>query len=913
MFSDRDIAGSRGLVVSTVACLLLAVGLSVAPVAGALFGAGDAYSYVLTNTVLLDESRNEYDRGRPVGHRITAGIRVNVVWHHPEHGKLVRVRASSSRLQTRPKSKATAKGGEEYVDRSNSKLGDFNNNPFLVHWKDGRVQSVYVTKDTRTEENFKKGIANLLQFQLSNVDILEDSTLGRCNVTYSKIADNAVLKQIKDCTPPKDLNYVKHPDKILRGVLRSKREGLVKFNDETLTEVTMEEDHEFFTELLRETGASVISKQVLKLTGNESKEKAVMAETLSQAVGEQEKKLKLKFNKQSLSINHEVKNCKHYKSCNKLEDTVKKHHDALVDTELGMSKSAYASIEVIDAIRNSKADAIVKVLKDEQNEDIEIQLYDLLGSALTEDSHKAAMETLDFSENSDFDKTERYLWSASVKFKPNFEVIQSLIKLSEKKLANEKLDDTVFNTITAMTSRLVRYDASEKHLKLFDEILLKTLEKLNGCNKGDDDECRLVYIRALANLRHPKSIDVLLDIAQNGNRKPSTIAMKTVKILGPSFWDHRVLKACDKIFFQLVRERDSSARMIALSILLEMGPDYELLKHVLKWLLTPKEGFENKQYALQQLNELANHDRGAAKLLREVLIREKLNHYGVLAQRGLSSSFSRYFLDYNNITGLVKSSQHIYTGVTKRGSVDIIVEHDGHQYHLCNLGMFTTGLGYFTSLYDDSPNPRETTDEDNLSATAGLEITIFGVHIRPFLMFTSQGQLMGHVWAGTGSERTSVIQGIFQLMEHQEYLPLSTGTMAELSLKGTLSLDIAGQMQMSLWNKNAQSLIEQNGGIGIRGALKLDTDVVTTGVDFSLMTEGLLHTYSDAEFANKIALCMQIVLVDSNMTTITSKNEIVHGYPEQVRRIKTRTHPVAGRTFALNKLVNEFCNDIHSR
>lgn len=57
-----------------------------------------------------------------------------------------------------------------------------------------------------------------------------------------------------------------------------------------------------------------------------------------------------------------------------------------------------------------------------------------------------------------------------------------------------------------------------------------------------------------------------------------------------------------------------------------------------------------------------------------------------------------------------------------------------------------------------------------------------------------------------------------------------------------------------------------SGGIGIQGALKLDTDVVTTGVDFSLMAEGLLHTYSDGEFADKIALCMQIVLVDTNMT-----------------------------------------------
>lgn len=47
------------------------------------------------------------------------------------------------------------------------------------------------------------------------------------------------------------------------------------------------------------------------------------------------------------------------------------------------------------------------------------------------------------------------------------------------------------------------------------------------------------------------------------------------------------------------------------------------------------------------------------------------------------------------------------------------------------------------------------------------------------------------------------------MIEHQEYLPLSNGLTAELNLKGTLSLDIAGQVELSLWNKNAQSVIEK--------------------------------------------------------------------------------------------------------
>lgn len=47
------------------------------------------------------------------------------------------------------------------------------------------------------------------------------------------------------------------------------------------------------------------------------------------------------------------------------------------------------------------------------------------------------------------------------------------------------------------------------------------------------------------------------------------------------------------------------------------------------------------------------------------------------------------------------------------------------------------------------------------------------------------------------------------MMEHLEYVPLCNGIIAQLNLRGMLSLDIAGQIEMSLWNKNAQSMIEK--------------------------------------------------------------------------------------------------------
>lgn len=82
--------------------------------------------------------------------------------------------------------------------------------------------------------------------------------------------------------------------------------------------------------------------------------------------------------------------------------------------------------------------------------------------------------------------------------------------------------------------------------------------------------------------------------------------MKTIKMFGPQLWNKQVLKYCNRIFFQLIKEQDSSTRTIALSILLEFNPDYDLLKHVVKWLMVPDEGYEVRQYTLELLKEMAN-------------------------------------------------------------------------------------------------------------------------------------------------------------------------------------------------------------------------------------------------------------------------------------------------------------------
>lgn len=98
--------------------------------------------------------------------------------------------------------------------------------------------------------------------------------------------------------------------------------------------------------------------------------------------------------------------------------------------------------------------------------------------------------------------------------------------------------------------------------------------------------------------------------------------------------------------------------------------------------------------------------------------------------------------------------------------------------------------------------------EEEEDATAGMEITLSGVHLRPFTFFTGTGELMGHVWSGTASERTSALKGTLLLQDHRQVVPLQSGFLAELDLLGAVSFDFGGEIQISIWNRNSHSVVD---------------------------------------------------------------------------------------------------------
>lgn len=198
----------------------------------------------------------------------------------------------------------------------------------------------------------------------------------------------------------------------------------------------------------------------------------------------------------------------------------------------------------------------------------------------------------------------------------------------------------------------------------------------NGIEKCDKKPCQHYFIRALKNLKSEETIQKLLNIALNSpDAKSSVGAMKALRSFPVSSYGEKVIQTAKKIFFQIPKKFDSSCRTISLDILLEAHPKEQLIKELLHYLLSNDKAFEIKKYVIQRMNMLSEKNLNFRNKLTNAISKEpKINNYAVLAQKGLSSSLARQFLQHPATNGTMFSSQEMSSGLVKRGVFDIVLE-----------------------------------------------------------------------------------------------------------------------------------------------------------------------------------------------------------------------------------------------
>ncbi|CRK93357.1 CLUMA_CG006898, isoform A, partial [Clunio marinus] len=673
----------------------------------------------------------------------------------------------------------------------------------------------------------------------------EDDISGTCQVRYVSKSSTKYMKHKSDCW--NDFEIRERLEKPLGVSNRLTRVGVITVSaDGHLESIHSTDHHKFSVNAYPNVGFVVGSLSFLKSDGefnecNILKEKH-FNETLKH-LGDVEETTLLPT-KPDL---HETENMS-------LVKLVKENKKNLIKENVGKSISAQTLLQLVSNGRKTKTDDFIRILNARSTQEIRGQLMDLLGAVQTEESHEAFSKTFNLSSSEDFNDIERYLQSLAVGIRPEESVIRDLlVTLKVDEIESEKLKDTLVQTVSSMAQKFSQTPQQDYESHVVVDVKNFLMKSINKCS---DNNCKVIYIRGLQNLQSPDTVDKLINMALNYPNQISVAAMKALRKFKTEYLSLEHQMKLKKIFFQRFKKFDSSARTLALDILLELKHDLNDLLELIAYLKSNDSAYEIKQYMVQKLRMKSENCPRFNEILKIVLSREpQINNWNVFGGlKGLSTALIRQFSQQPSFNGSLLSVQEIKGGVLKRGNFDLLMRTTDEEISLFSLGIFASGLSSFIS----SSGEEETDGDEEETATAGMELAIQGAQMRPLTFFTGQGELMGHVWSGTASQPTTAYQGTTILQDHQQIISLNNGAFIDFSALGAISIDLNGKFEISLWYKNANSEVVQSTGVALSTSLNVKSSMISTSINLEVDEEPQINLSSKVDFSSKTAICIQL-------------------------------------------------------
>ncbi|KAH8266345.1 hypothetical protein KR038_011757, partial [Drosophila bunnanda] len=808
-------------------------------------------------------------------------------------------------------------------DRSISKIPD---RPFYISLVNGQPHKVIAhTSKDQSLLNLERGIASLLQLRSDASQEEELDVSGLCRVAYNVKSSTRVEKTKRDCALW-DLRVTYHPEEALGVSQQSQEQVSYQLSSEgSLLKAQSVETHRLSLAAKPDVGSVVRSVLILQQSGQGSSDVKQLEQDSLEAAIESLLEWYRVFELESdvdgiISELKErtvsktglfLKGLTNFLNFHQLEEQLKASLDELQSEDVGKSSLALAYVKLIPLARITSQERFAALLKEHTK--LLPQLVDLLGAVQTFDAHNATFGFLykgaDTS-NKQLELLEKYLQSLAVATHPERKIIEHLYGLLQLEAVikqQAKLRDSIVQTIATLT-RQSGFDGNDLLLQQVREYLLQ------GITSKDPT----LYIRALQNLQDPSTIESLLEQAQSRDEPSiSVAALQALKSFPVGSFNSSHRQQFEGIFYQRKRRFDSSARTLALDVILSLRPSQEQLGHLLDYLASNDRQFEIKTYVLQKLRMLAEKcPRFRALFEAELAKRSRVNNYNVLGQKGLTTVLTRQISLAPAFNESLLSTQEVYQGILKRGSVEFLLHAGRSQASTFKLGIYTAGLGSMVGDGDaDDGNDAIPADDElggDESITAGMEISVQGSQLRPLIFFNGQTELMGHVWGGTASDTTPAYQATTLAQDHERYIILASGATLHWRVLGARSVDLNGKVGFSLWNRNAQTEIQQNTGSALLGHVAVGFTYAKLVQDFSLIHEPKLSLQADLDFYSGIKLCMQLQRPEQLLEQTSIRSVFLQSVDRPyAKHVSSKlSHKTPGCTFALNQKNNEMCNVI---
>ncbi|XP_067622983.1 microsomal triacylglycerol transfer protein [Eurosta solidaginis] len=844
--------------------------------------------FELTNAVSMhDLKRNSTEDASYI---FRGQLKINSVWNSAKE-QLLEVYITYSKVS------APAKSRKSSINAEVTKIPD---RPFYVSLIDGKPNKVIAhTSRDQSLLNLERGFASLLYLEYKNGPVTEVDVSGKCNAFYAVKSATHIEKIKTDCSHW-DLKVHYRSEKAL-GTTQVSQE-IVEYElspQGTLKQAISSEKHRIALASKPDVGSEVSSQfSVTHLVESSDVVKQLKFDTLDEAV----KSLLEWYRVFDIEADGDG-------AISEIKDESLKKRLSALDSEfkaerIGNHSLALAIAELVPLARITKKDEFVEILQ-ARNADSIAPVIDLLAAVQSIDAHNAITELYNFNsdEEADAEFLEHYLQSLAVGTHPDRAIIEDLynrlhVQNENDEIKNDKLRDTVIQTMAALT-RQSGFDANDSLLKNIRKFLLENLYE-----KCTDIECKIIFIRALQNLQDASTLSTLFKSALSGETAAESVAaLHAIQSFPITSFNEQHRRSFTEIFYQTKRKYDTTARIIALDILIALKPTKEQLNQLLNYLNSNDHHFEIKTFVIQKLSMIADKCERFKALLNSCMAElPEVNNYHVVGQKGLTTVLTRELSKSPAFNESLLSVQEIYQGVLKRGTVELLLGADKDEFSSFKIGIYTSGL---TSMVGDEVPEDEI---DDSPTAAGMEISVQGVLLRPLVFFSSKAELMGHVWSGTAQDPTPAFQATILSEDHEHYVILASGATVYMRVVGTRSVDLRGMADISLWNRNVYTQINQTTGAAIVGHMVAGFTYAKVENKFTVTSEPRIVLQADLDFYSGIKLCLKLQRPNMllNLSNVKSVFLTPNSYYKHIRT-KT-THKILGRTLALNQKNNKMCS-----
>nr|XP_045586658.1 microsomal triglyceride transfer protein large subunit-like [Procambarus clarkii] len=276
------------------------------------FEVGTLYIYGYETSVLLNEPQPlPVSTTKDVGFRVELTAEVTPVWQHPTnaHEQILQLTVVTPKLSVKARQGPSPEG---FVHKT-SKVERYKLHPLYMHWDNGQIRKVYHIDGRESSVlNVMKGISSLFQHQVKNAKETEVDASGKCEVTYKMLDSTHVTKLKKNCKTVVPVAYFNQTNEVLGAQIDSQvtTSYVLSDDDKIIRKATSLETHFLRVKARKQSGAEVMSKQVLHLKSRDKiNTPKYTGQTVAEAVQSISSKLKKKLITDQLATNPDPKEC----------------------------------------------------------------------------------------------------------------------------------------------------------------------------------------------------------------------------------------------------------------------------------------------------------------------------------------------------------------------------------------------------------------------------------------------------------------------------------------------------------------------------------------------------------------------------------------------------------------------------